>query len=437
MCEKGHHEVFSHEARSQGFAPSLPPLRARHSTPSTVTTSALRFSCRALRSSFLRFLSLGWFGWRSFGLRDASAAVKAAVRASCVRAAEPWAWVPAWAPPAAPVVAAAEAGAERSAVGRLPPPPRMRLCRVSGSERRFSAAVPMAKAFVNVTRRRPASGFLLETACARVGRAALLPLVDRQRNPGQRDFTEAMERSRQFFKALLGGERPRLPPLRIPVVPDAVPPILVYTDAAFSWLRQRKRGRKCQAAERRERREFVPREDPLPQPWQFNGELGMLIHDPLDSWTVVADGRPDMDTVIHYLKRERRTHIAQLEGLGILVPYYTYPGRFAGRRVVHFVDNTVAQSAVVHGYARTVDMADIANAFHLLAAGLRMAVYFDYVPSKANIADLPSRGEFGLPRALGAEVVRMRVPSHAMLTGPLVKWLDEGEQYGQDKDWPT
>ena len=38
-------------------------------------------------------------------------------------------------------------------------------------------------------------------------------------------------------------------------------------------------------------------------------------------------------------------------------------------------------------------MADIANGFHLLAAGLRMAAYFDYVPSKANIADLPSRGQ--------------------------------------------
>ena len=83
----------------------------------------------------------------------------------------------------------------------------------------------------------------------------------------------------------------------------------------------------------------------------------MLIHDPIDGWTVVASGRPDMDTVRHYMRRERRTYIAQLEGLGRLAPYYTFPRRFAGRRVVHFADNAVAISA--HGHSASVDMADI------------------------------------------------------------------------------
>jgi hypothetical protein len=70
-------------------------------------------------------------------------------------------------------------------------------------------------------------------------------------------------------------------------------------------------------------------------------------------------------------------------------------------------------------------------------AGLRTAAYFDYVPSAANIADLPSRDEFALPRALGADLIEMRAPSHAMLTGPLEAWLDEGERHGQHYDWPT
>jgi hypothetical protein len=82
-------------------------------------------------------------------------------------------------------------------------------------------------------------------------------------------------------------------------------------------------------------------------------------------------------------------------------------------------------------------MADISNAYHPLAAGLRTAAYFDYVPSAANIADLPSRGEVALPRALGADRVEIRVPSHAMLTGPLEAWFDEDEQHGQHYDWPT
>jgi hypothetical protein len=279
------------------------------------------------------------------------------------------------------------------------------------------------------------SGFLLETACARVGRAALLPLVDRQNHPGPTAFTPAMRRSHAFFRALLEGETPRLPPLRIPIVADSKPPILVYSDAAFSW--RRKRTRECEAQPQRPREHYLSRDDPLPEPWQFNGELGMMIHDPIDSWTVVASGRPDIDTVQHYMRRERRTYIAQLEGLGMLAPYYTFPQRFAGRRVVHFADNTVAISALVHGYSASVDMADISNAYHLLAAGLRTAAYFDYVPSAANIADLPSRGDFALPRALGADVVEMRVPTHTMLTGPLEAWLEVGEQHGQHYDWPT
>jgi hypothetical protein len=70
------------------------------------------------------------------------------------------------------------------------------------------------------------SGFLLETACARVGRAALLPLVDRQNHSGPTTFTPAMQRSHAFFRALLDGAKPRLPPLRIPIVADTTPRFL-------------------------------------------------------------------------------------------------------------------------------------------------------------------------------------------------------------------
>ena len=71
--------------------------------------------------------------------------------------------------------------------------------------------------------------------------------------------------------------------------------------------------------------------------------------------------------------------------------YYTYPRLFVDRRVNHWIDNTVALSALVHGYSGKLDLATMVNAFYLQIAGLRSAVYFDWVPSKANIADLPSR----------------------------------------------
>ena len=60
-----------------------------------------------------------------------------------------------------------------------------------------------------------------------------------------------------------------------------------------------------------------------------------------------------------------------------------------GRRVHMFIDNAVALSAVIHGYAKSTDMAYMSNAFHMQLAGMRASVFLDYVPSKANIADLP------------------------------------------------
>ena len=79
--------------------------------------------------------------------------------------------------------------------------------------------------------------------------------------------------------------------------------------------------------------------------------------------------------------------------------YGTYPALFRGRKVLHFIDNTVALSALVHGYSGKPDLAKSVNVFYLQMPSLRAAVYFEYVPSKANIADLPSRRMFTLLRS--------------------------------------
>ena len=91
--------------------------------------------------------------------------------------------------------------------------------------------------------------------------------------------------------------------------------------------------------------------------------------------------------------------------------YSTYPELFAGRKVNHFVDNTVALSALIHGYSNKKDLAKPVNIFHLQSVALRTSVYFEYVPSKANIADLPSRRRFvELERVLAGVPRRGRAP---------------------------
>ena len=48
----------------------------------------------------------------------------------------------------------------------------------------------------------------------------------------------------------------------------------------------------------------------------------------------------------------------------------------------------------VNGYDRHPDIAHLSNTIHLALAGLSSRVYFEWVPGKADPADLPSRADF-------------------------------------------
>ena len=59
------------------------------------------------------------------------------------------------------------------------------------------------------------------------------------------------------------------------------------------------------------------------------------------------------------------------------------------------------------------DSAQIIHAFHSLNLGLKCKVWFEYVNTKANIADEPSRKEFALLRELGSKEVKLVHPELA------------------------
>ena len=71
--------------------------------------------------------------------------------------------------------------------------------------------------------------------------------------------------------------------------------------------------------------------------------------------------------------------------------FFSYPQLFKGRRVVHFVDNTVALSAMINGYSGKPDLAHMVNMFHAALIALDMRWYGEWVPSKANITTRPER----------------------------------------------
>ena len=141
-------------------------------------------------------------------------------------------------------------------------------------------------------------------------------------------------------------------------------------------------------------------------------------------WDVLFTSDPFTDWL------DRKTYIAELEALAAISVYSTYPMLFAGRKVVHYVDNTVALSALVHGYARKPHFAKLVNVFHLQTMALRTSVYFDYVPSKANIADLPSRDRYTeLAAELAGIAIRgaapdlLAVPNKEAWEAPLKRWV--------------
>jgi hypothetical protein len=101
------------------------------------------------------------------------------------------------------------------------------------------------------------------------------------------------------------------------------------------------------------------------------------------------------------LLEPRLTDISALELLAMIVAVRLWHIRLAGRRLVLFVDNTVALACGRKGASRAADLNRLAHHFRLLLKGIGCSVWLYWVPSKLNLADSPSRGE---PPLIGIEV---------------------------------
>ena len=117
---------------------------------------------------------------------------------------------------------------------------------------------------------------------------------------------------------------------------------------------------------------------------------------------------------------DRKTYIAQLEALAAVLVYTTFGAVLRGRKVYHFCDNTTALSAAIHGYASQPDLADASNALHCAACGLHIDLWLEWVASKANLADVPSRPtkDQGVLGRLGMRQVRLIFPTEEEWRNP-------------------
>ena len=128
------------------------------------------------------------------------------------------------------------------------------------------------------------------------------------------------------------------------------------------------------------------------------GMVGVVIFDPEDEearWRFSSAAVPD---VIISEFREREQYVGQLEVLAAVSAYTSRADQLRGRDVIHFIDNVGAYSGLGKGYSRDVASGRMISVFHTMNVALGANVWFEYVPSKANIADLTSRGDFDLLR---------------------------------------
>ena len=120
----------------------------------------------------------------------------------------------------------------------------------------------------------------------------------------------------------------------------------------------------------------------------------------------------------------RKQQIGQAEMLGAIVPYLSMPEALAGPDVLHWIDSTSAKAALVHGYSGMPDSARIAHAFHAWNMGLAARVWFEYVPSKANPSDEPSRVDISGQRFCMCESPEISSNPVPLVFPPVARWYD-------------
>jgi hypothetical protein len=181
-----------------------------------------------------------------------------------------------------------------------------------------------------------------------------------------KDWNVPMDAMLEFLTAVLA--EGVLPPLEFNLTPGRHAPVIIYTDASFHWHQE-------------------PGKERIPV-----AILGFYVVDRVTGAELISGLMLPM-FFFRFFSADLETYISQVELVAAIAVYYTLPTLLAGRSVIHFIDNFAALSALVHGYASKPDLSRLVNLFHAQIAALRCRFYGDWVPSKANPSDVPTRAE--------------------------------------------
>ena len=218
-------------------------------------------------------------------------------------------------------------------------------------------------------------GFCILSQFGRVGRAALAVLRVRARERGAKEITPIISKALHFFHDLLRD----FPAFSTPAYPIQTKPVLVWTDAMFE-----KGGKRLDGPER-----------------GCTAAIGAIVWCPRDRVYYHSSLTVSRST-LEALFAIKDQYIGQLEMMAVMSVYASLPRVFRNALVLHFVDNQGVLWNTVDASSKEPGCAAMAHTTALLQAKLGARTWYEFVASAANVADLPSRGDFSYVHRLTA-----------------------------------
>ena len=239
--------------------------------------------------------------------------------------------------------------------------------------------------------------FATTWVAGRMGRALMQPVYKRASSKLREAYalTDGLRLSLAFFQSIFK-EVP--PPRLISLTRGVARPVLIWTDAMWEPSQEEKG--------------VVAFVVCFP-----DGYLG-----PKEVWMYGACDTPQ-DVMDRFMRKAQ--YIGQLELLAAVLVYYSVP-ELKGASPIHWIDNTSAIAALVKGYSGAPDSARLLHAFKAFAFGFGVDPWFQWVPSKANIADMPSRHDLSLLGELGAVRREVVFPPFPAWDSEALEWARAG-----------
>ena len=168
-------------------------------------------------------------------------------------------------------------------------------------------------------------------------------------------------------------------------------------------------------------------------PWFSKGLGGILF----DGDTTLAASVEAPDELVAALS-PRKTQIIPLELMAAAGMLSTFGGQLRGRDVLFFIDNQSVCCALTKGCSRSWDIQIMATGWHLAGLSLGCRIWIEWVPSKANPADILSREHKSLYELSSGKVAPLNLPEWVDLRGgrDIDEILDRCEAAARDMGTP-